>query len=140
MALRRRWSYVALFSTLAMLGAACSGGSSKEASKKADNTQAASPPRTPTRPRPALTTRPPHRPLPPPPPGARRHAVVALRAGCQRLDSGRKQAASNTPAGKQAAANARPSRRRPIKRPATPGAPAPVERSVADPRQGQLRL
>ena len=44
MALRRRWSYVALFSTLAMLGAACSGGSNKEASsKKADNTQAASP-------------------------------------------------------------------------------------------------
>ncbi|MDQ1491925.1 MAG: hypothetical protein QOJ23_4439, partial [Actinomycetota bacterium] len=43
MALHRRWSYVALFSTLAMLGVACSGGSSKEASKKADNTQAASP-------------------------------------------------------------------------------------------------
>jgi branched-chain amino acid transport system substrate-binding protein len=45
MALRRRWRYVALLSTLAMLGAACSGGSSKQAStnSKADTNAAASP-------------------------------------------------------------------------------------------------
>jgi ABC-type branched-subunit amino acid transport system substrate-binding protein len=44
MALRRRWSYLALFSALALVGTACSGGSTKEdASKKADQSQAASP-------------------------------------------------------------------------------------------------
>jgi ABC-type branched-subunit amino acid transport system substrate-binding protein len=44
MALRRRFRYLALFSALAMLGTACSGGSTKEAaSKKADQSQAASP-------------------------------------------------------------------------------------------------
>jgi ABC-type branched-subunit amino acid transport system substrate-binding protein len=44
MALRRRWSYIALFSALAMVGGACSGGSTKQdASKKADQTQAAAP-------------------------------------------------------------------------------------------------
>ena len=46
MVLRRRWTYVALFSTLAMIGAACSGGGSdKNASSKsgADQTQAAAP-------------------------------------------------------------------------------------------------
>ncbi|MEW6477390.1 MAG: hypothetical protein AB1679_34495, partial [Actinomycetota bacterium] len=44
MALRRRWSYLALFSALAVLGSACSGGSSEDASKsKADQTEAASP-------------------------------------------------------------------------------------------------
>jgi len=45
MALRRRWRYVALMSTLALLGGACSGGSSKQASSnsKADTSQAASP-------------------------------------------------------------------------------------------------
>ena len=51
MALRRRWSYLALFSAVAMVGAACSGGSTKEdASKKADQAQAAAPatPETPT--------------------------------------------------------------------------------------------
>ena len=44
MALHRRWSYLALFSALAMVGAACSGGTTKQdASKKADQAQAASP-------------------------------------------------------------------------------------------------
>jgi len=44
MALRRRWSYLALFSALAVIGSACSGGSSEDASKsKADQSQAASP-------------------------------------------------------------------------------------------------
>lgn len=43
MALRRRWSYLALFSALALIGTACSGGSSEDASKKADQTPAAAP-------------------------------------------------------------------------------------------------
>ena len=44
MALRRRWSYLALFSALALIGSGCSGGSSEDASKsKADQTEAASP-------------------------------------------------------------------------------------------------
>jgi|GEM_PF-3138754 len=45
MALRRRWRYVALMSTLALLGGACSGGSSKQASSnsKAETSPAASP-------------------------------------------------------------------------------------------------
>ncbi|HEV7865312.1 MAG TPA: ABC transporter substrate-binding protein, partial [Acidimicrobiia bacterium] len=42
--MRRRLSYLALFSALAVLGSACSGGSSKEASStKADKTEAGAP-------------------------------------------------------------------------------------------------
>ncbi|HET9771902.1 MAG TPA: ABC transporter substrate-binding protein, partial [Acidimicrobiia bacterium] len=45
MALRKRWSYLALLSALALVGAGCSGGSSTEDSSqaKADQTEAASP-------------------------------------------------------------------------------------------------
>jgi ABC-type branched-subunit amino acid transport system substrate-binding protein len=45
MALRRRWSYLALFSALAVIGTACSGGSSEDASKsKADQSPTAAAP------------------------------------------------------------------------------------------------
>ena len=58
MALRKRWSYLALFSALALVGAGCSGGSSTDDSSasKADQTEAASPAPAETTPAPEATT------------------------------------------------------------------------------------
>ncbi|MDQ1516790.1 MAG: branched-chain amino acid transport system substrate-binding protein [Actinomycetota bacterium] len=122
MALRRRWSYVALFSTLAMLGAACSGGSSKEASKKADNTQAASPApnassSTPSADPSAAT--PTTAAAAPGSPAATPSSPSTPAAGSS--TPANKSAASNTPAGKQAASNT-PA---PGAKPGTAAAPTP---------------
>jgi ABC-type branched-subunit amino acid transport system substrate-binding protein len=126
MALRRRWSYVALFSTLAMLGAACSGGSSKEASKKADNTQAASPApntgaSTPSADNSSAAT-PTTAAATPGSPAASPSAP----AGNGSTPAG-KQAAGNTPGGKQAAGNTPAAKQAAgaSNSPATPGAPSP---------------
>jgi len=141
MALRRRWSYVALFSTLAMLGAACSGGSSKNASSssKADKSEAASPapnatPSTPSADNSSAAT-----PSTPGAPAAANAASPSSPSAPAAANSapGAKSAASNTPAAKQAAgtsSNAASGGAKASSAAApTPGAPAPAGGAPAAP-------
>jgi len=129
MALRRRWTYVAVFSTLAMLGSACSGGGSKNASSKApDQPQAAAPaasganPSTPGADNSAAASpaaSPSATPASPSAPAAGGSAAPSAKSAAGTAAPGTKQANSATPgapAPKQGAAAA----------PSTPGAPAPV--------------
>ena len=134
MALSKR-SYVALLGTLALLGGACSGGSSKAATaKKADTTEAASPApadaavpasgngaATPAIPGAAAATG----SAPAPASGAATPAAPNSKAAASNALAA-KQANSGAPSAKQAnsAAPAAPS---------TPGAPAPVGAAPAAP-------
>jgi ABC-type branched-subunit amino acid transport system substrate-binding protein len=136
MALRRRWTYVALFSTLAMVGAACSGGSSKSASSKsADQTQNAAPaapsasPSTPsadnsssaaaTPSNPAASASTPGSPASPSAPAASASAGPSSKSAASNGPAAKSanSAGSNAPSGTKANTPAAPS---------TPGAPAPV--------------
>ena len=143
MVLRRRWTYVALFSTLAMIGAACSGGGSdKNASSKsgADQTQAAAPsapsasPSTPSADNssaaPAATpgnpTASPGSPAAPTSPSASAASGSASSASRSAAASGAKpgNGTSGAPSAGKGNAPAAPS---------TPGAPAPVGGAPAAP-------
>src|SRR2546425_2953294 len=139
MALRRRWSYVALFSTLAMLGAACSGGSSKQGSSnsKSDTNAAASPAPSAGSSAPSADNSAAN-PSTPRAPAANSASPASPSApagtAANSTPGANKSAASNTPAAKQAAGTSNaPSGGTKANTPAapTPGSPVPAGGAAA---------
>ena len=139
MALRRRWSYVALFSTLAMLGAACSGGSSKQGSSnsKSDTNAAASPAPSAGSSAPSADNSAAN-PSTPGAPAANSASPASPSApagtAANSTPGANKSAASNTPAAKQAAGTSNaPSGGTKANTPAapTPGSPVPAGGAAA---------
>ena len=139
MALRRRWSYVALFSTLAMLGAACSGGSSKQGSSnsKSDTNAAASPAPNAGSSAPSADNSAAN-PSTPGAPAANSASPASPSApagtAANSTPGANKSAASNTPAAKQAAGTSNaPSGGTKANTPAapTPGSPVPAGGAAA---------
>ncbi|HKN39404.1 MAG TPA: ABC transporter substrate-binding protein [Acidimicrobiia bacterium] len=137
--MRRRWSYVALFSTLAMLGAACSGGSSKQGSSnsKSDTNAAASPAPSAGSSAPSADNSAAN-PSTPGAPAANSASPASPSApagtAANSTPGANKSAASNTPAAKQAAGTSNaPSGGTKANTPAapTPGSPVPAGGAAA---------
>jgi branched-chain amino acid transport system substrate-binding protein len=146
MALRRRWRYVALLSTLALLGGACSGGSSKNASSKskADTSQAGSPAPTAGSSTPSADNSSAN-PQNPSAPAASNPATpsspsASSGSAASSNPAASSAAASSTPAGRQAAAtNTNPASGSKASTPAAPtpgGAPVPAGSGIAAPAPG----
>jgi len=144
MALRRRWRYVALMSTLALLGGACSGGSSKHASSnsKADTSQAASPAPTAGSSTPSADSSPAGTPSNTAAPAADNSAQAPQSAAGTASNSNSapgkpatsnapaaRSAASNTPSGSKAGTAAAPS-------PGAPGGPVSAGSPIPAPAPG----